>query len=57
MSIRAALKNAVEAEKALSTSRSRCSIRHGGRRNGATNASASGIQIHGALTIRPNAPG
>ncbi len=56
-SIRAALKNAVDAENALSASRSTCSIPHGRRRNGTTNSTASGIHTHGALTIRPNAPG
>ena len=59
VSTAAALKNASETENALSTSRSRCSIRHGlrGVTNGTTKRTASGIQTHGALTMRPKAPG
>jgi hypothetical protein len=57
--IAAALKNASETENALRTSRSRWSMRHGRRgvTKGTTKSTASGIQTHGALTMRPNAPG
>ena len=52
------LKNRCETEKASRTSRSRCSRRSGrrGSKNAAKNATISGIQTHGELTLRPNAP-
>jgi hypothetical protein len=53
----AAPKNAYETENASSTARSRCSIRSGGRRKGATKRTHSPIHTHGALTARPNWPG
>ena len=47
-----------ETEKDSRTSRSRCSSRSGrrGSKNGTKKASISGIQTHGAFTLRPKAP-
>jgi hypothetical protein len=55
----AALKNASATENPVSTSRSRCSIRHGVRTsmNGTAKSAQRGSHTHGEFTPRPNAPG